>query len=128
MPRCIEEYAHLLGELIEREETEVYLINTGWSGGAYGVGQRTPLKYTRLMVDAALSGALSEVDYVKDDIFNLAIPTAVPGVPSELLHPEKSWKDPESYQETAKELAKRFKANFSRFPNVAQSIVGAGPF
>ena len=128
MPRPIEEYAHLLGEKIDAHDTEVYLINTGWIGGMYGTGERIPLKYTRLMVDAALNGALKNVTFEKDEIFNLEIPTEVPGVPSELLIPSKYWKDPEDYLKVSKELAHKFKENFKRFGDASKKILDAGPF
>lgn len=128
MPRPIEEYAHLLGEKIDAHETEVYLINTGWIGGMYGVGERIPLRYTRLMVDAALNGALKDVAFVKDELFNLDIPTEVPGVPSELLIPRKYWKVEEEYLKVSKELAEKFKENFKRFGDTSKKILDAGPF
>lgn len=128
MPRKIEEYAQLLGKMIDEHDTDVYLINTGWSGGVYGVGERTPLKYTRLMVDAALNGDLEKVEFVHDEIFNLEVPVAVPGVPEELLHPRKLWKDEAEYEKTAKELAKKFKENFNRFEGAAEKIIAAGPY
>lgn len=128
MPRKIEEYAQLLGKMIDEHDTDVYLINTGWSGGVYGVGERTPLKYTRLMVDAALNGDLEKVEFVHDEIFNLEVPVAVPGVPEELLHPRKLWKDEAEYEKTAKELAEKFKENFNRFEGAAEKIIAAGPY
>jgi len=127
MPREIEEYAQLLGKMIDEHQTEVYLINTGWSGGVYGVGERTPLKYTRLMVDAALNGSFNEVGFVHDEIFNLDIPMKVPGVPDEILIPKNLWKDGKEYQEVALELSREFKENFHRFKDVSESIVQAGP-
>ncbi|MGB4589166.1 MAG: phosphoenolpyruvate carboxykinase (ATP) [Clostridiaceae bacterium] len=128
MPRPIEEYAHLLGEKIDAHDTEVYLINTGWIGGMYGVGERIPLKYTRLMVDATLNGALMDANFVKDEIFNLDIPVEVPGVPSELLIPRKYWKDEEEYLKVSRELAGKFKENFKRFGDTSKKILDAGPF
>lgn len=128
MPREIEEYAQLLGKMIDEHETEVYLINTGWSGGVYGVGTRTPLKYTRLMVDAALNGSFNEVEFVHDEIFNLDVPVKVPGVPDEILIPKNLWKDSKEYQEVALELSREFKENFHRFKNVSGNIVEAGPY
>jgi phosphoenolpyruvate carboxykinase (ATP) len=127
MPRRIEEYAKLLGEKIEAHETDVYLINTGWTGGAYGTGNRVPLKYTRLMVEAAIEGRLKNIDYEKDHVFNLDIPTAVDGVPKELLHPRRLWKDAKEYDRTSQMLAERFRENFKRFPDADESIRMAGP-
>jgi len=128
MPRQIEEYATMLGKMIDDHGTEVYLVNTGWSGGVYGVGERTPLRYTRLMVDAALNGSLKEGAFVHDEIFKLDVPVAVAGVPEELLIPRKMWKDEAAYEETAKALAKRFQENFCRFQDVAEEIQSAGPY
>lgn len=128
MPRRIEEYANLLGEKIAAHETDVYLINTGWTGGSYGIGQRVPLKYTRLMVEAAIEGKLRNVEYEKDSTFNLDIPTEVDGVPKELLHPRRLWKDESEYDRTSRMLAERFKENFKRFPDASDAIRTAGPF
>ena len=127
MPRRIEEYARLLGEKIEAHETDVYLINTGWTGGAYGTGNRVPLKYTRLMVEAAIEGKLKNVEYEKDHVFNLDIPTEVDGVPKELLHPRRLWKDAKDYDRTSQMLAERFRENFKRFPDADEAIRMAGP-
>lgn len=128
MPRPIEEYADLLGRMIDEHDTDVYLINTGWSGGVYGVGKRTPLKYTRLMVDAALNGALKNVEFVHDEVFNLDIPVKVDGVPDEILIPGNLWADKEEYQKVAKALSMKFKENFKRFRDVSEKIVSAGPY
>jgi phosphoenolpyruvate carboxykinase (ATP) len=128
MPRRIEEYARLLGEKIEAHETDVYLINTGWTGGAYGTGKRVPLKYTRLMVEAAIEGRLKNAEFEKDHVFNLDIPTEVDGIPKELLHPRRLWKDAEEYDRTSLMLAERFKENFKRFPDADETVRMAGPF
>lgn len=128
MPRRIEEYARLLGEKIEAHETDVYLINTGWTGGAYGTGKRVPLKYTRLMVEAAIEGRLKNAEFEKDHVFNLDIPTEVDGIPKELLHPRRLWKDAEEYDKTSLMLAERFKENFKRFLDADETIRMAGPF
>ena len=128
MPRSIEEYANLLGRMIDEHGTDVYLINTGWSGGVYGVGKRTPLKYTRLMVDAALTRELDQVEFVHDEIFNLDIPVKITGVPDEILIPRNLWSDRDEYQKTAMELSLKFKENFRRFGNASEDIVKAGPY
>lgn len=127
MPRRIEEYAHLLGKKIEALKTDVYLINTGWTGGVYGVGKRMPLKYTRKMVEAALDGSLKQAKFIKDRIFNIEIPDHVAGVPTELLFPESQWADKAEYQKTAAALAERFQQNFERFPEASETIRKAGP-
>jgi len=128
MPRQIEEYATLLGRMIDEHDTDVYLINTGWSGGVYGVGKRTPLKYTRLMVDAALNNELKDVEFVHDKIFNLDIPVKIKDVPDEILIPENLWADKVEYEKVAKELSEKFKENFRRFRDVSEKIVSAGPY
>lgn len=127
MPRAVEEYARLLGEKIEANTTDVYLINTGWSGGKYGVGKRMPLQLTRLMVDAALSGTLKNEQYRHDEIFNLEVPLKVPGVPSAILEPRTQWANQSEYEATAQELAEKFRQNFKRFPQTGEDILNAGP-
>jgi len=102
MPRPASVYAKLLGEKINQHNTIVYLVNTGWSGGPYGVGKRIKIKYSRAMVTAAISGALDIVKYRHDDLLNLDIPTEVEGVPSEILDPKHTWVDKDSYDLSAK--------------------------
>ena len=127
MPRPASVYAKLLGEKINEHNTVVYLVNTGWSGGAYGIGNRIKIKYSRAMVTAALTGVLDNATYRHDDIFNLDIPTEVKGVPSEILDPKNTWSDQDSYSESAKILAKMFVENFKKFENVSEDIIQAGP-
>lgn len=127
MPRQAIVYARMLGEKIREHDTMVYLINTGWSGGPYGVGKRIKLKYSRAMVTAALTGALENANYRHDKLFNLDIPTECPGVPSEILDPKNTWMDKDSYFLSAKKLAKMFVENFNKFSDVDQSIKDAGP-
>jgi len=127
MPRPAEVYAKMLGEKIQKHNTVVYLINTGWSEGPYGVGQRIKIKYSRAMVTAALTGALDIVKYRHDDLFNLDIPVVCPDVPSEILDPRSTWIDKDSYDLSAKKLAQMFIDNFKRFKNVSPEIINAGP-
>lgn len=127
MPRPASAYAKLLGEKINQHNTVVYLVNTGWSSGPYGVGKRIKIKYSRAMVTAALSGALNIVKYRHDDLFNLDIPSEVDGVPSEILDPKNTWIDKDSYDLSAKKLAQMFTENFKKFDNVSPEIVNAGP-
>jgi len=127
MPRPASDYAKLLGDKINHHNTVVYLVNTGWSGGPYGVGNRINIKYSRAMVTAALSGALDVVKYRHDDLFNLDIPTEVEGVPSEILDPKNTWTDKDSYDKSAKKLAHMFIENFEKFENVSSEIINAGP-
>jgi len=127
MPRPASVYAKILGEKINKHNAVVYLVNTGWSGGPYGVGTRIKIKYSRAMVTAALTGALDIVKYRHDDLFNLDIPIDVPGIPSEILDPKNTWSDKASYELSAKKLAQMFVENFKKFQNVAPEILGAGP-
>jgi phosphoenolpyruvate carboxykinase (ATP) len=121
-------YAEMLGNLLEiHPHTKVYLVNTGWSGGPYGVGERMPIKYTRRMVAAALNADLDEVNYTPHPIFKILVPDQIPGVPSEILDPIKTWDDPEGYTDQAIELAHRFIENFKKFAHVRQDLVAAGP-
>lgn len=120
-------YAKMLGEKIEETKANVFLINTGWSGGPYGVGKRINLKYTRAMVSAAISGQLNNVEYKLDDIFNVYVPTECPDVPSDILNPSNTWKDKEAYTKSAKELSKKFNENFKKYNNMPENIVKAGP-
>jgi phosphoenolpyruvate carboxykinase (ATP) len=119
-------YAEMLGKKIEEHGVQVFLVNTGWTGGEYGVGTRMKLSYTRAMVHAALEGELNHVETVKDEIFGLHIPVQVPGVPDEILMPNKTWKDQEAYQEKARELVKKFSDNFHKFHHVSKDIIELG--
>ena len=127
MPRSASVYAKLLGEKINQHNTVVYLVNTGWSGGPYGIGKRIKIKYSRAMITAALSGKLDSVKYRHDDTFNLDIPTAVDDVPSEVLDPKNTWIDKEAYDASAKKLSQMFVENFKKFENVSSEIINAGP-
>ncbi len=114
MPLNPDIYAGMLGKKMQEHQTDVYLINTGWTGGPYGVGKRMKLSYTRKMVDAALEGLLKDVEYEYDKLFHVNIPKEVPGVPSEILFPKNTWKDPKAYDRTAKKLAKAFAEAFDK--------------
>ena len=127
MPRHASVYAKMLGEKIIKHNTVVYLINTGWSGGPYGVGERIKIQYSRAMVTAALTGALDIVKYTHNELFNLDIPTECPNVPSEILDPKNTWIDKDSYDLSARKLAQMFIDNFEKFKNVSQDIKNAGP-
>ncbi|MBQ3437714.1 MAG: phosphoenolpyruvate carboxykinase (ATP), partial [Fusobacterium sp.] len=128
MPMDASVYAKMLGDKIEKYGTQVYLINTGWSGGAYGTGKRINLKYTRSMVTAVLNKTIEEVEYRHDNIFNLEVPLSCPEVPSEILNPMNTWEDKDAYVLAAKELAKKFQNNFKeKYPNIPEYIVNAGP-
>jgi len=126
LPLPATRYSEMLGRKIEEHDVKVFLVNTGWTGGEYGVGKRIKLAYTRAMVQAALEGELDEVETVKDPIFGLAIPAHVPGVPDEVLQPIKTWSDKNAYEQKAYELAKAFKENFKKFSNVPKEIEELG--
>jgi phosphoenolpyruvate carboxykinase (ATP) len=127
LPLAPHVYAEMLGEKMEQHQTDVYLVNTGWSGGPYGVGKRMNLPYTRAMVTAALNGSLKDVNYVKDPIFGLSMPTECPHVPSEVLHPRKTWDNGEEYDAAARKLAELFVTNFAKFEDASEEIKQAGP-
>nr|WP_122011988.1 phosphoenolpyruvate carboxykinase (ATP) [Maliibacterium massiliense] len=120
-------YAEMLGKRIDEHQSNVYLINTGWSGGPYGVGKRMSIKNTRAMVTAALNGDLEKGTFVHDPIFNVEVPTACPNVPSEVLQPINTWADKDAYKAAAKRVAQMFVDNFKKYTNMPQHIVDAGP-
>lgn len=119
-------YAEMLGEKIDKYNVNVYLVNTGWTGGAYGTGARMKLSYTRAMVNAAISGELDRVDTVQEPFFGLNIPVSINGVPSDVLNPIDTWNDKEAYKLAAKELATKFKENFKRFDKVSAETIRKG--
>ncbi len=130
MPLNPDVYADMLGKKMKKHQTEVYLINTGWTGGPYGKGKRMKLAYTRKMVDAALEGKLKNVEYVYDELFHLNIPKEVPGVPSALLFPKNTWEDPQEYNRTAKKLAQAFSDAFDKQygdKNIDEKVKAACP-
>jgi phosphoenolpyruvate carboxykinase (ATP) len=121
-------YAKLLGERIAQHQARVWLVNTGWTGGAYGVGSRMKIAHTRAMINAALSGALAAVPVQRDAIFNLDVPTTCPGVPADVLNPRNTWKDKAAYDQQARKLATMFAENFKTFEATASpAIKAAGP-
>jgi phosphoenolpyruvate carboxykinase (ATP) len=128
MPLHPGRYAELLGEKVRRHNTPVWLINTGWTGGPCGVGERIRLSLTRRMVNAALSGELEGADYQADPLFGLNVPVAIEGVPSELLSPRETWDDPEEYDRRAALLAGMFEENFAQYADgVSDEVAEAGP-
>ncbi|KON86661.1 phosphoenolpyruvate carboxykinase [Sporosarcina globispora] len=126
LPLPANRYAEMLGEKIDEHNAKVFLVNTGWTGGEYGVGERMKLAYTRAMVEAALEGELNNVETVKDGIFGLEIPQHVTGVPDEVLQPNKTWADQAAYEAKAKELAAKFRENFKKFTSVSSEIEEKG--
>jgi phosphoenolpyruvate carboxykinase (ATP) len=127
MPLHASQYAKMLGKKITEHGTRVYLINTGWTGGPYGVGKRMNLTYTRAMVTAALNGEINKVPVKHHDIFNLDMPTSCPGVPDDVLDPRNTWSDKDRYDAAAKRLAALFVKNFEKFGSVQKEIIDAGP-
>lgn len=123
-------YADMLGEKMDEHNTNVFLINTGWSGGSYGTGSRIKLKYTRAMVDAALNGELDKVEYVKDELFHVNVPTTCPNVPTEMLVPVNTWEDKAAYKVTAENLARKFSENYDKAyskQNIDANIIAQCP-
>jgi phosphoenolpyruvate carboxykinase (ATP) len=120
-------YAKMLGELLRKHQSKVWLINTGWSGGPYGTGKRIDLEYTRAIVNAALAGDLDKVKTQKDPVFGLAIPIEIKGVPSNVLNPRETWPNPAAYDAQAKKLAGMFRENFEKIGNVDAATKNAGP-
>jgi phosphoenolpyruvate carboxykinase (ATP) len=121
-------YARLLGEKIHNHQSKCWMINTGWTGGPYGIGQRMKIGYTRAMIDALLSGALNEVNYEPDPVFGVLVPQSCPGVPTEALKPRNTWPDAPAYDIQAQKLAKMFIENFQQFStDVPVEILEAGP-
>ena len=126
LPLPATEYAEMLGKKIDEHNAKVFLVNTGWTGGEYGVGNRMKLPYTRAMIQSALEGELNNVETIKDEIFGLDIPLHVPGVPDEVLQPNKTWADQDAYVSKAQELAGKFRENFKKFTNVSKEIIEKG--
>ena len=121
-------YAELLAQKIRDHDVDVWLVNTGWTGGAYGTGSRFALSHTRSIIDAILGGTLRGVDYEKDEVFGLAMPTEVPNVPSGLLNPRNAWADPTAYDAAANKLAAMFVKNFEKFADQASAeVLAAAP-
>ncbi|MGB0777781.1 MAG: phosphoenolpyruvate carboxykinase (ATP) [Flavobacteriaceae bacterium] len=119
-------YAKMLSEKMEAAGVNVWLVNTGWTGGPYGIGHRMSLKYTRAMINAALDGKLEKVSFHKHSVFGLNMPMSCPGVPEALLNPINTWGDKKAYTKKAKDLAYSFKKNFNQFEDLADEFILAG--
>jgi phosphoenolpyruvate carboxykinase (ATP) len=119
-------YAEMLSAKMKENDVKVWLINTGWTGGPYGVGSRIKLKYTRAMINAVLAGELDNVAYEKHEIFNLMMPVSCPEVPSEILNPKNTWEDKNAYDVKANELSKSFIENFKKFESYANEEILSG--
>jgi len=121
-------YAKLLGELIAKHSVDCWLVNTGWTGGAYGVGERIRIAYSRAAVRAAISGALRDVPFQPDPVFGIAVPERCPGIPDEVLQPRRTWADTDAYDAQARKLAGLFAANFAEYAEEAgPEVRAAGP-
>src|SRR6185369_16312901 len=128
LPRHPGVYAHMLMDRLEQFDVPVWLVNTGCTGGPYGVGQRMNINHTRNMVRAALNGELRDVATVRDPVFGLAVPTTVPGVPDALLVPRETWSDPFAYDAAARRIAHMFHENFAAYADgVNRAVRNAGP-
>jgi phosphoenolpyruvate carboxykinase (ATP) len=127
MPRHPTVYAKLLGDKMSRHQADCWLVNTGWSGGAYGTGHRMDIAHTRALVRAALDGRLADAETVVDPFFGLRMPMSCPDVPSGVLDPRNTWTDKGAYDATARELVGRFEANFKQFEaEVDDKVKAAG--
>ena len=128
LPRHPGEYARMLADRLDEHRIPVWLVNTGWTGGPYGIGHRMQIDHTRNMVRAALQGALADVEYETDPVFGIEVPTTVPGVPTEVLRPRATWAEPAAYDAKAHELAEMFAANFESYASgVSETVRNAGP-
>jgi len=128
LPRHPGEYAAMLVDRLARYDVPVWLVNTGWTGGPYGIGHRMNIAHTRNMVRAAINGQLGGVETVLDPIFRVAVPVSVPGVPDEVLQPRSTWPDTSAYDEAARKLAGMFHDNFAKYADgVSEAIRAAGP-
>jgi phosphoenolpyruvate carboxykinase (ATP) len=128
LPLPAARYAQMLGERIARHQVRVWLVNTGWTGGPYGTGQRMKLALTRAMIRAALAGELDDVPRENDPVFNVDVPSKCPGVPPEVLRPRATWADAAAYDAQAARLARMFNENFKPFEaDVSEAVRQAGP-
>jgi phosphoenolpyruvate carboxykinase (ATP) len=126
MPLHPTRYAEMLSKKMKEANVNVWLINTGWSGGPYGVGSRIKLRYTRAMITAALEGKLDDQEFKREPFFGLYLPESCPDVPDEVLFPKQTWKDPSAYDEKADELAGSFHENFEKFSDYGNDEIMEG--
>ena len=126
MPLHPTKYAEMLGDKMNENNVNVWLINTGWSGGSYGIGKRISLKHTRAMITAILNGDLSNIEYKKHTVFGLNMPKTCPNVPANILDPRNTWENKDAYDEKANELANAFTENFMQFTSNANPEILEG--
>src|SRR5262249_43115029 len=128
LPRPPAEYGNLLREYISKHKVDCWLVNSGWTGGIYGVGRRMPIKATRALVSGALAGSLRGVGFRTDPYFGFAVPTSVPGIEPHLLYPMKTWKDKAAFDQTARKLVRMFQENFVKYEkHVDADVRSAAP-
>jgi phosphoenolpyruvate carboxykinase (ATP) len=128
MPRHPSEYGNLLRDLIGQHQADCWLVNTGWTGGAFGVGSRMPIKATRALLNAALDGSLTNAEMRVDPHFRFRVPTNVPGVHAKILDPRETWADKAAYDAQAQKLVKMFRENFTKFEaHVGADVIQAAP-
>jgi phosphoenolpyruvate carboxykinase (ATP) len=121
-------YAQMLGDKMQQNKVNVWMINTGWTGGPFGIGNRMKLKYTRAMITAALEGKLNMIEFDKHPVFGMMIPAECPGVPAEILNPRNTWADKSAYDDKAKYLAGLFIKNFDKYKDgVSDEVLEAAP-
>jgi phosphoenolpyruvate carboxykinase (ATP) len=128
LPQAPAVYAQLLGEKLDAHpHVNVWLVNTGWTGGPHGLGERMPIAATRQLLRAALEEGLDDVEYRVDPVFGFEVPIDAPGVDRSLLDPRSTWADPEAYDAKARDLAAKFRENFERFTDAPEPVRQAGP-
>ena len=128
MPRHPSEYGNLLRDLISEHGVDCWLVNTGWTGGAYGTGSRMPIRATRTLLAAALDGSLNGAEFRRDPNFGFEVPLSVAGVDDTILDPRRTWADPDAYNFQAERLVSMFIENFAKFaPHVGSDVLGAAP-
>ena len=125
LPRPPAEYGRLLRDYIAKHNVDCWLVNSGWTGGIYGVGRRMPIKVTRALVTGALDGSLKSASYRTDPYFGFAVPTSVPGIEPHILYPQKTWQDKKAFDETARKLVGMFQKNFTKYENTVDADVRA---
>ncbi len=125
LPRPPAEYGRLLRDLIKKHNVDCWLVNSGWTGGIYGVGRRMPIKVTRALVTGALDGSLKNASYRTDPYFGFAVPTSVPGIEPHILYPQKTWQDKKAFDETARKLVGMFQKNFTKYESAVDAEVRA---